>query len=56
MLELQEPVYIPPQNSLFALNPSGTRERLSDGIVLAGEPSDEHIDIRDVNLSVLKLV
>lgn len=56
VLKLHEPVYVPPQNSLFTLYPSGMRQRFRDGIVLAGKPSNEHVGIRNVNLSVFESV
>ena len=56
VLELEEAVDVPPKDALLALDTVRLGERASDGVVLAGESTDDHIDGGDIYFSALCLV
>ena len=55
-LEAEEPVDIPPEDALLALDAARHGEGLGHGVVLAREAADDHVDVGDVDLPGLVLV
>ena len=55
-LELKEPVDVPPEHALLALDTARLGKRLGDGVVLAGKASHHHVDVGNLNLPALELV
>ena len=54
ILKLKESVDVPPQNTLLAFNATRHRQGLCNRVVLAGEPTHDHIDIGDADSAGLE--
>lgn len=55
-LHLEEVIDVPPKDTLLALNTVGLIKRASDGVILAGKATDDHLHVGDFNLASFSLL
>ena len=56
LLHLEKVIDVPPKNTLLALDAVRLIERASDGVILAREAANDHLDVRDFNFTGLSLL